>query len=251
MDKLHYSTIKHTSAIVPMGFFYDDDEEKWFGSPQQTECAFYGFFGPDISNDYVSKLEEFLKCIHDTIVKGKESNLHLVNNGNIPRMNSELVFLNLSFPQEGWVSMDSILVRPCGRRLGISKLVFWQIIKTCLFLGLVLRFDNPLTKTREALKRLEPMVLVDEENKSAFCGQLGLSLLKLSLFQIENLLVLDPSMPPFHLKLNSASFPPAAVFNDGIDPAKFDIWKQDLFTGPKRQAQNEKVDDERHVRSKR
>jgi hypothetical protein len=211
--------IQHTSAIIPPDCEYDSDQLEYYGTPEYIESRFVSFYGYVIPDDYALNLQICLKDLHMAIIDAKEKNAHLNYSTRERRLRCEVVMIDICLRTPYCVQLNSILVRPCAQGLGILKLVFWQMIKSCEILGMSFMIDNPLPKTKLFLKRFGSIVFNDKKRKKSFIARSNMHWITLDLVNIRYKILLSGDNPPNHdLILNLAEFPSADVFNDGIDP---------------------------------
>jgi hypothetical protein len=214
-----YGHIQHTSAIIPPDCEYDSEQLEYYGAPEYIESRFFSFFGYVISDDYILNLQTCLKDLHMAIIDAREKKAYLNYSTRERRLRCEVVMIDICLRTPYCVQLNSILVRPCAQGLGILKLVFWQMVKSCEILGMSFMIDNPLPKTKFFLKRFGNIVFNDKKRKKSFIARSNLHWITLDLVNIGHNVLLSADNPHNHeLILNMAEFPPAGVFNDGIDP---------------------------------
>jgi hypothetical protein len=210
--------IPHTSAIIPPGCQYDSQQLEYFGTPAAMEANFYRFYGHMIPDNYVLKLQTFLRNIHLAIVR-THNDYQEEKYKTGTHLKCEVVGVDLWLLAPKCIQLSSIFVRPCAERLGILKMVFWQIIKTCEHLGMSFMIGNPLPKTQAFLKRFGNIVFNDEDRRQALTANSNMHWITPELVNIgDKLLFSDGQHADYELILNSSAFPSADVFNDGIDP---------------------------------
>jgi hypothetical protein len=195
---------------------YDDEQLECFGTPEHVESVFVRFFGPTVSDDYVRNLQTFLSDIHAAMVYAKETDAHLADYFTSVRyVRCEVAIVDIFF-RANCVQLESIVVRPCAERLGILKLVFWQLAKSCDFLGWGLIIDYPLPKTKIFLKRLGSIVFNDEGRKWSFIASANMPWITQGLLNVRAHTLL-PSSIAHELTLSPLAFPPAHILNSNIN----------------------------------
>jgi len=148
------------AAPYPKELRYTPEQEKIFKTPKEHELIFaksfkhspnHSYLSPthpitdDISSDYTRHFGIFLQQINN--VASKKSN--------IPQfIFCDIVAVTLWMAKPTSISLAIINIRPCAQGLGISKLIFYQLIKICFELQKDFVVDGPIEETRDILHSL-------------------------------------------------------------------------------------------------
>jgi hypothetical protein len=124
--------------------------------------------------------------------------------------------------------LSEIQVRPCATKLGIAKLILWQIVKSCERFKCDFVVSDPYTQTKGILDRIntrfknslpihlqqDAFIYDDGRMETGITYELLLRL-KVEHFNIENKLKFIHQMPGYVLELIPEMFPSAAIMNYG------------------------------------
>jgi hypothetical protein len=243
----HYRTkCIRTAAFVDTDIEYKTDQIRAFGTPQESEERFskdYGF-GDIIPDNYVSLFKNFLIEIDNRVFRYAAGEKNA--GGNI-KCHIAAVIVNFEKSKDTFV-LEEIEVRPCAQKIGISKLILWQIVKSCEASGCNFLVDFPVEQTRNILEginaRFEGLFLQQPDrlrttpdgftyNPKARTSTLlyqNLHFLEPSHFKIGHFLRSHIGSSKEILYLKTDAFPTAHVMNYGLVHSRLLLMKRKQIT---------------------
>jgi hypothetical protein len=223
-----------TAAFVGKDIRYNTDQLRCFGTPQETEDRFaidYRF-GKIIPDDYVKSFSDFLIRIRNNIYF-YDRDMYAKHTFKCHIAMVKMDFKRSYHERRDTVILNEIEVRPCAANNGMSKLILWQIIKSCEALKLDFVVEGPLEQTRDILGginsrlvdsffqpperlRTTPMGFIyDHYLLESLLPLETFSSLDESHFKIAHFLIKKQGDFKHDLTLNRDAFPTADVMNNG------------------------------------
>jgi len=188
------------NAPVPDNSNYDHDQASIFKSTHGIENEFAVDFGNEIPDDYVLRFQNLLNNIHSYVTNQVEG-IHLLS--------CDIAKLKIANRSDR-VEFHVVAIRPCAERMGILKLVVYQLLKSAASVEKYVMAILPVKKINEIIKSMG--IHDGSENPS-----IDISFIKTLtpvLFRIDQFIISGGSNASQILQIDTSKFPSASDMND-------------------------------------
>ena len=204
--------VRHTAAHIPKNVVYDTEQKQIFYDTDVAEQWFSKHYDNLILDDYVIVFQNFLERIHQTIVHIIDSEVSLERRREI-ELSCPLARIVIRMNTENSVMLQSIQVRPCAAKIGIGKIILWQLIKTCQSINMNLIIYRPVAVARALLKSLNCNFIYYPESRASILHLMHMHQASLASFRLGNKIA--HSVPEYKVLLNKSEFPHVDALNYG------------------------------------